>query len=63
LIVSAACEAVANMSAAKSKACAPLRAVAGGVSLASANLWPVYVGIKKGYIADVYYLARGQSLP
>ena len=26
--------------------------IAGGVSSASANLWPVYVGIKKGYFAD-----------
>jgi NitT/TauT family transport system substrate-binding protein len=27
--------------------------IAGGVSSASANLWPVYVGIKKGFFADV----------
>jgi NitT/TauT family transport system substrate-binding protein len=27
--------------------------IAGGVSSASANLWPVYVGIRKGFFADV----------
>jgi NitT/TauT family transport system substrate-binding protein len=27
--------------------------IAGGLSSASANLWPVYVGIKKGFFADV----------
>src|SRR5262249_9493476 len=27
--------------------------IAGGVSAASANLWPVHVGIRKGYFADV----------
>jgi NitT/TauT family transport system substrate-binding protein len=26
--------------------------VAGGVSSASANLWPIYIGIKKGFFAD-----------
>jgi NitT/TauT family transport system substrate-binding protein len=27
--------------------------IAGGVSSASANLWPVFIGIKKGFFADV----------
>src|SRR5262249_56558460 len=26
--------------------------IAGGVSSASANLWPIYIGIRKGFFAD-----------